>query len=76
MGKDRELNNKIDYFVGCISEFAKKFSLNMYQSYSYLYRFQGIDFLLRNYEAEHTLSIDDAVDDLTNICHRYGGALI
>ncbi|MBP3755856.1 MAG: DUF3791 domain-containing protein, partial [Prevotella sp.] len=37
--------------------------------------FMGMDFLYRFYEAEHTQSIDDAIDDLILICKRNGGAL-
>lgn len=46
----------------------------MKQAYSYLKRFKGIAFLDECYEAEHQLSIKDAVNDLSIICHRNGGA--
>jgi len=45
------------------------------QAYAYLRRFTGIDFLLDCYAAEHTLSIEDAVDDLTHICLQKGGRI-
>ena len=73
--ESRELKNKIDYFVCCVSEFAKVHTLSHRQAYAYLRRFCGIEFLLKHYEAEHTLSIDEAVGDLTMICQRHGGAL-
>lgn len=62
--------------VSCVGAFALRFGLTMKQSYSYLNRFKGISFLDECYEAEHLLSIDDAVNDLSIICHRNGGALI
>lgn len=71
-----ELKNKITYIVYCVSAFAMRFGLTMKQAYSYLRRFKGIDFLDECYEAEHQLSINDAVSDLSIICHRNGGALI
>lgn len=71
-----ELKHKITYIVYCVSAFAMRFGLTMKQSYSYLRRFKGIDFLDECYEAEHQLSINDAVSDLSVICHRNGGALI
>ena len=46
------------------------------QSYAYLKRHKGLDFLYECYGAEHLLSLDDAVDDLAVICHRHGGALV
>ncbi len=35
--------------------------------------YKGLEFLDECYEAEHTLSLDDAVEELTIICKRNGG---
>lgn len=70
-----EITNKIEYVVCCVGAFAAKFSLTNSQAYAYLRRFSGIDFLIDCYAAEHTLSIDDAVNDLTVICSKKGGKL-
>lgn len=70
-----EITNKIEYVVCCVSAFAAKFSLTNAQAYAYLRRFSGIDFLIDCYAAEHTLSIDDAVNDLTAVCSKKGGKL-
>lgn len=67
--------NILDYIVVCVSEFASRYGLHMKDAYAYLRKYKGIDFLIEHYEAEHTLSFDDAVDDLTVICGRNGGAL-
>lgn len=75
MGK-KEISDRIEYIIVCTGEFAQRHSLSNSQAYAYLKRFSGIDFLQDYYEAEHTLSIDEAVDDLTAICHRNGGALV
>ena len=72
----REIQNRVTYMIYCVSAFASHFGLTMKQAYSYLNRFKGISFLDECYEAEHQLSIDDAVNDLSIICHRNGGALI
>ena len=42
---NRELSNRIEYFVGCIGAFAEKYSLSNSQAYKYLKRFSGLDFL-------------------------------
>lgn len=68
--------NKVEYIIACVAEFAQRFKLSNRQSYSYLNRFKGIDFLDKYYEMEHTFSIDDAVNDIMLICHRNGGGLI
>ncbi len=72
----KEILNRIEYVVCCVGAFAIRFNLNDAQAYAYLRRFTGIDFLLDCYEAEHTLSIDDAVEDLTYICKQNGGLLV
>ena len=71
-----EIQNRVTYMVYCVSAFASRFGLSIKQAYSYLNRFKGISFLDECYEAEHQLSIHDAVSDLSVICHRNGGALI
>ena len=70
-----EITNKIEYVVCCVGAFAAKFSLTNAQAYAYLRSFSGIDFLIDCYAAEHTLSIDDAVNDLTAVCSKKGGKL-
>ena len=71
----REKNNRIAYFNCCIQAFGVRFKLKGKEAYRYLRNFMGMDFLYRFYEAEHTQSIDDAIDDLILICKRNGGAL-
>lgn len=72
---DRTLANETEYLVCCISDFARLFKLKHYEAYAYLRRYLGIEYLLRHYEALHTLSIDEAVNDLIAICKRNGGGL-
>ena len=55
--KKKEILNKIEYVICCVSAFASRFNLSNAQAYAYLRRFTGIDFLLDCYAAEHTLSI-------------------
>ena len=50
-----------------------KYGLSNQAAYSYLRRFYGIEFLLKHYEAVHTLSIDEIVEDLQVLCKRHGG---
>ena len=53
-------HNIIEYVNCCVGAFANRFKLTLAQSYAYLRRFKGIDFLIDCYAAEHTLSIEDA----------------
>jgi len=59
----------------CVSAFALSKNLIEKDAFNYLDKFGGINFLEECYEAEHTLSIDDAVDDLTAVCRNNGGTL-
>ena len=66
----------IEYVNCCIGAFANRFGLTLPQAYAYLRRFDGIDFLIDCYDAEHTLSIEDAVEDITAVCQNHGGKLL
>ncbi|MBQ9274758.1 MAG: DUF3791 domain-containing protein [Succinivibrio sp.] len=68
-----ELKGKINYTVSCVSEFACRFNLTAKDAFYYLYEHKGIEFLKKNYDIEHTLSIDKAVDDLILVCRNNGG---
>ena len=65
----------IDYFVICINEFAKRYNMAPSEAIIYLDIYKGLQFLEEFYDIEHTLSFDDAVDDLTVICQKHGGYL-
>ena len=69
----QEIRNRINYTVMCIGAFSERHSLPLGQGYRYLKKYGGISFLKDCYEAEHLLSIDDAVSDLTYLCKRNGG---
>lgn len=63
----------INYIVICINEFAKQFKITSKEAYVYLRDYKGIEFLKENYEAEHTLGLDDAIEDLKQVCMNNGG---
>lgn len=69
-------HDKLDYLVAIISDFASKFSLTPSQVYRYLSNYKAIDFLIRNYDIEHTLSFENVVDDVSVFCRNRGGALV
>ena len=64
---------RIHYYVMCVSAFAQAKKLSQKDAFNYLEKFKGIDFLEECYEAEHCLSLDNAVDDLTTVCKNNGG---
>lgn len=69
-----ELQNRIiDYIVVCINDFAAKFNLDCRDAFQYLQKFGGLNFIEEFYDVEHTLSIEDAIEDMTMICRQNGG---
>lgn len=72
---NRQLQQRVTYIIYCINAFAERYQLSAKQAFAYLQRFKGLSFLDECYEAEHQLSLNDAVNDLTIICKRNGGAL-
>lgn len=70
-----DTENKIEYIVWLISEFAARHKMSLAQSYKYLNNHSAISFANNNYGVMHTFSVDSAVDDLTSFCKRNGGRL-
>ena len=72
----RSINrNRIQYYVLCVGSFARQKGIPSTEAFNYLYMYKGIDFLIDCYDAEHTLSLDDVVDDLTLVCKNNGGLI-
>ncbi|MBQ9498648.1 MAG: DUF3791 domain-containing protein [Bacteroidaceae bacterium] len=71
----RELKNRIAYILMVIRDFGEEYNLSPKQAHSYLSRYKAMDFMDKCYEAEHTLSLKDAVDDMTAVSKRNGGQL-
>ncbi len=71
-----EERKQINYVVACVSEFARKHNLEMKEAFQFLFEYKAIEFLKENYDIEHTLSFEDALEDLLMICEKNGGVLV
>lgn len=69
------MNEQIAYTIHCIRKFAEDKGIDTKTAYEYLKKYKGISFLEECYAAEHLLSFNDAVYDLTTVCHNNGGYL-
>ena len=67
--------DRINYVVALITEFAKEHQISAQQAYLYLKVNKGLNFIEQFYDVEHTLSFENAVEDLTIYCKRMGGNL-
>jgi hypothetical protein len=64
---------QIHYYVICIGEFARAKHMSVKDAFNYLHAHKGVEFLVECYDAEHTLSLENAVEDLTHVCRSNGG---
>lgn len=69
----RELNNRIEYMVTCIGDFAAQHAMTPADAYAFLEKYHGLSFLTNCYDVEHTQSIQTAVNDMAEVCIRNGG---
>ena len=67
--------NRIYYYVLCVGAFARAKGISHVEAFNYLHLYKGMEFLIECYDAEHTLSLNDAVDDLTIVCKNNGGII-
>ena len=72
----QEIQNKAEYIVIFISEFARRFGLSAAQAYRYLNCYKAIAFLDEHYNVAHTQSFEDMVQNMAGYCQRYGVALV
>lgn len=70
-----EERKKINYTVACVSEFASRHNMKQKVAFQFLFKYKAIEFLKENYDIEHTLSFDEAVEDMLIICQKNGGVL-
>lgn len=72
----QEIQDKAEYIVIFISEFARRYGLSAVQAYRYLNRYKAIDFQDEQYNVAHTQSFEDMVQYMASYCQRHGGTLI
>lgn len=72
----REDSNKLHYVIALIAEFAHKFNIDEKQSFNYIRRFKGYDYIKSYYDVIHTMSFEDAVEGLAIVCNHNGGKLV
>ena len=65
--------NMINYMVVCVNDYADRHGYAFVDAFDYLKRNKGLEFLEECYDAEHTLSLEDALSDLDGVCKRNEG---
>ncbi len=67
--------NILGFLVALVAEFAARFGISQQAAYNYIRRYKGLDYYFRHYAILHTLSFDDNVDNLIQVCANHGGTL-
>lgn len=67
--------DKIRYMNLCIVEFGKKFKIPSDIAFNYLKNYGALDFIDKNFEAEHLLPLESTVNDLRKYCRKAGGTI-
>ena len=70
-----QTRKQVNYTVACIHEFARRKEISQKDAFLFLQKYRGISFLNEFYDVEHTLSMNDAMDDLESVCRTNGGIL-
>lgn len=65
----------LEYIVIVVSEYSKRHNISDIEAFRYIKNFDGLDHLVKHYGVLHTLSFDDAMDDVDKISQRKGGLL-
>lgn len=66
---------EIPFLTACIHAFAQRFAMTRQSAFRYLYKHQGLSFLIEFYDVEHLQSLDETIDDVLIICKKNGGTL-
>jgi hypothetical protein len=67
--------NLAEFMVMSVNDFAREKCISVKESFAYLSKNKGLDYLQDFYDIEHTLSPADTVEALTIICKQNGGEL-
>jgi len=68
MEKMSQQKKEIYYFVMILDIYARKYNLSLKDAFYKLKDGKALDFLLKAYPAEHLLSLDEVLEDITEIC--------
>ena len=68
-------NDKTQYVVALISEFASHYGLSTMEAASYMGRYGALELYDRQYGYFHTQSFESNIRDISAYCRRMGGTL-
>lgn len=67
--------NILEFLVALVAEFATRLNISQNDAYNYMRQYHGLDYYFKHYNILHTLSFDENVDDMIQVCANHGGQL-
>lgn len=68
-------HNMLVFLVALVSEFAARIGITQDVAYNYIREHHGLEYYFRHYNILHTLSFEENVEDLIQVCANHGGQL-
>lgn len=68
-------HNMLEFLVALVSEFAARLGITQDVAYNYIREHHGLEYYFRHYNILHTLSFEENVEDLIQVCANHGGQL-
>lgn len=75
ISRNYHLEDKVEYIIALVNEFAKTYGLSDAQAWRYMKRYDGVRLLDEQYGFMHTQSFSDMVADMALFMNRKGGKL-
>ncbi|MCQ2201649.1 MAG: DUF3791 domain-containing protein [Bacteroidales bacterium] len=72
----RKEKNMLEFLVALVSEFAARLGISQDVAYNYIREYQGLEYYFKHYNVLHTLSFEENVEDMIQVCANNGGKLI
>lgn len=71
----KQEKNVLEFLVALVAEFATRQNISQSDAYNYMRKYQGLDYYFKHYNILHTLSFEENVDDMIQVCANHGGQL-
>lgn len=71
----KQEKNILEFLVALVAEFATRLNISQGDAYNYMRKYHGLDYYFKHYNILHTLSFEENVDDMIQVCANHGGQL-
>ena len=71
----RKEKNTLEFLVALVSEFATHLGISQDAAYNYIREYRGLEYYFKHYNILHTLSFEENIEDLLQVCANNGGQL-